>query len=351
MAPKDPCVYCHETTGVRNASKGSGGALQCGVCKNWAHYECTKLSEDAIKSFAMLIDLGVADKPYRCTACKGAISQFQASYNELKAVVSQMQTNMKETDSRVLVLEDKGATSTARMDRMEATVKGIQQNATSGTDVFEELAERERRSTNVIIFDVEECTSQDRKVREERDLGGLLQLFKEIDVDTTLDSVKLARREGEKKEGVTRPLKVVFRRKEDRDKVLSSSFKLARARDEVWQKVSIKADLTLKQRNLERELEKTAASKNLSRSKEELEEGRAWKVVGKRGEKVMRLVKLYQEEEVLDNGRVQKKNQAEGGWGQERNRKRGRRQSGSPTGHSSPASRRARILPIPFGDQ
>ena len=122
---------------------------------------------------------------------------------------------------------------------------------------------------------MEECTSQDRKVREERDLGGLLQLFKEIDVDTSLDSVKLARREGEKKEGVTRPLKVVFRRKEDRDKVLSSSFKLARARDEVWQKVSIKADLTLKQINLERELEKTAASRTLSRSKGELEEGRA----------------------------------------------------------------------------
>ena len=70
--------------------------------------------------------------------------------------------------------------------------------------------------------------------------------------------------------------------------MLSSSFKLARARDEAWQKVSIKADLTLKQRNLERDLEKSAASKNLTRSREEKEEGRAWKVVGKRGEKVMR---------------------------------------------------------------
>ena len=85
------------------------------------------------------------------------------------------------------------------MDRMEATVKDMQQNATSGTDVFEEMAERERRSTNVIIFDVKECTSQDRIVREERDLGGLLQLFEEIDVDTTLDSVKLARKEGRRR--------------------------------------------------------------------------------------------------------------------------------------------------------
>ena len=50
----------------------------------------------------------------------------------------------------------------------------------------------------------------------------------------TLDSVKLAKREGEKKDGAGRPLKVVFRRKEDRDRVLSNAYKLARARDETW---------------------------------------------------------------------------------------------------------------------
>ena len=37
---------------------------------------------------------------------------------------------------------------------MEATVKDIQQNASSGIDVFEELAERDRLATNIIIFDV-----------------------------------------------------------------------------------------------------------------------------------------------------------------------------------------------------
>ena len=275
------------------------------------------------------------------------MSQFQASYNELKAVVSALQTNLQETDNRVQALEDRNVTATAKIDRVEATVKDLQQNASSDTEVFEELAERERRSTNVIIFEVKESTSQGKREREERDLGGILQLFKEIDVDLTLDNVKLARREEEKKEGTIRPLKVVFQSKEDRDKVLSKSFKLAKAKEDVWRKVSIKADLTLKQRNLERNLEKSAASKNLLRSKEEIEEGRAWKVVGKRGEKVLRMVKLYPEEVVLESGHVQLKDQIEE-RGQVRTRKRGRRESGSP---SSPTSRRARILPSPFGDQ
>ena len=107
----------------------------------------------------------------------------------------------------------------------------------------------------------------------------------------------------------------------------------------------------MKQRDLEQDLVKSAASKNLTRTREEKEEGRAGKVVGKRGEKVLRLVKLYQEEEVMENGRVQLKEQAEGAGQQDRTRKRGRRESGSPSGQRSPDSRRARIQPVPFGDQ
>ena len=88
-----------------------------------------------------------------------------------------------------------------------------------------------RSSTNIIIHEVGESNSIDKKTREERDMGGLLQLFKESKVDTTLDDVKLVRREGEKKEGESRPLKVVFRKKEDRDRVLDNAltFNLAKS--------------------------------------------------------------------------------------------------------------------------
>ena len=138
--------------------------------------------------------------------------------------------------------------------------------------------------------------------------------------------------------------------------VLANAFNLAKSKEEVWRKVSLKVDLTKKQRNLERELEKTAASKNLARSQEEVQEKRAWKVVGKRGERVMRLVKLFPEEEVEEEtGHVKSRLEGrgeQGGRGEER-RKRGRRQSGSPVSPSSPSSRRAvrsRIQPSPFGD-
>ena len=43
--------------------------------------------------------------------------------------------------------------------------------------------------------------------------------------------------------------------------MLSNAYKLARAREEVWQNVSIKADLTRIQKDLETDLEKHSASK------------------------------------------------------------------------------------------
>ena len=57
--------------------------------------------------------------------------------------------------------------------------------------------------------------------------------------------MRLIRREGEKKEGESRPLKVVFKKKEDRDRVLANAFNLAKSREEVWRKVSLKSDLIL----------------------------------------------------------------------------------------------------------
>ena len=40
--------------------------------------------------------------------------------------------------------------------------------------MFEELVERERSSTNIIILEVGESNSSDKKTREERYMGGLL---------------------------------------------------------------------------------------------------------------------------------------------------------------------------------
>ena len=102
-------------------------------------------------------------------------------------------------------------------------------------------------------------------------------------------------------------MKVVLRRKEDRDLVLSNSHKLSHTDEEQWRKISVVSDLTKLQRKEEADLRRQASAKNLNRSKEEVEKGEAWKVVGKRGCKRIQLVQLFRDEIVLETGEVRMK--------------------------------------------
>ena len=185
-------------------------------------------------------------------------------------------------------------------------VDSLATSSSSSNGVWEELKERERREANLIIHNFQESTSADKKECEARDLSGLQKLFNLLGVRLEVaESVKFIRREGEKKSDQPRPLKVVMRRKVDRDIVLSNAHLLKNCSEELWRKVSVVSDLTKMQRQDEADLRKLAASKNLERSQEEVDKGLAWKVVGKRGNKRIQLVELYKDEIVLQTGEVQ----------------------------------------------
>ena len=109
----------------------------------------------------------------------------------------------------------------------------------------------------MIIHNVSESSSSDKKECEGRDLSGVQKLFNLISVKLDVgEAVKFVRREGEKNSNKSRPLKVVLRRKEDRDLVLSNSHKLSHCDEEQWRKISVVSDLTKLQRREEAELRK-----------------------------------------------------------------------------------------------
>ena len=200
----------------------------------------------------------------------------------------------------------------------------------SSSDVFEELKERERRETSIIIHRVLELNTGDKKDREDRDLRGVQQLFNMIGVDLEVsETVKFTRREGEVQPDQPRPLKVVLRRKDERDLILSNVYKLNKSDQESWRRVTVVSDLTRMQRSEEGDMRKLAASKKLISSQEEIDKGEAWKVVGKRGAKRLQLVKLYRDEIVTETGEVKLTQQVRG-------EKRGRSSGNSPSQVSRP---------------
>ena len=99
-----------------------------------------------------------------------------------------------------------------------------------------------------------------------------------------------------------RPLLAVMKSKSDRDEVLAAAPKLAKDDDEYFSKISIKADFTKNQRKEEASLYRQGEVKNLARSAEENAKNMAWKVIARRGERMVRLVELWEEEEVTAEG-------------------------------------------------
>ena len=312
------------------------------MCELWAHYECTGLVQATLEAYETLISSGDCDKPFKCSSCKTALNKFNADLNAMKVRMSNLESKQEEAGRKIEAVEVKQVATDTRITNLEEKVQEVVANSNSSKDVWEELKERERRETNLIIHNVIESTSSDKSEREARDLSGLQMLFNLLDVKLEVsDAVKFIRREGEKRSEVPRPLKVVLRRKEDRDLVLTNSFKLSRHADEHWRKISVVSDLTKLQRKDEADLRILAASKNLERSKEEVDKGQAWKVVGKRGNKRMQMVQLHKEEMVSETGEVRLKERTEGAG------KRIRSPGQSP---SRPKSRQ-RVNPGEFGDR
>ena len=344
MVVKYPCIFCHKSSGTANKpSAGSKGALQCGVCDLWAHYECTGLVQATIEAYEVLISSGDCDKPFKCSSCKSALNKFNADLNAMKVRMSSIETKQLESINKIESVEAKQATSDARIEKLENRLTEVASSSGSSREVWEELKERERRETSIIVHNVSESSIGDKKEREARELGGLQKLFNIVNVELDVsESVKFTRREGEKRDdGQPRPLKVVLRRKEEKELILANAHKLNKCSEEHWRKVSVVSDLTKMQRKDEADLRRQATSKNLTRSQEEIDKGEAWKVVGKRGSKRIQLVQLYQDEIVTETGEVRLREEMRG------RTKRGRSPGSSPSGPRT----RQRIEPGEFGDR
>ena len=96
----------------------------------------------------------------------------------------------------------------------------------------------------------------------------------------------------EKKNDSSRPLLLIFKARSDRDRLLDRAPRLSRHQDEEFRKISIVSDLTQKQRKLEQDMFKRAEKLNLERSSEMISKNLCHKVLGRRGERVLRQVEL-----------------------------------------------------------
>ena len=141
-------------------------------------------------------------------------------------------------------------------------------------------AEREKRSTNLIVYGVNEPTIENQK---EEDQAFVFSLLEEIGVTQRPKHIlRLGQRADEKK----RPMKLVMESENVKDLIMSRLGNLKNAED-AFKKISIREDYSREEREMVQEMVKKAAEKN------EAENTQEWKVRGtpKTGLRLVRITK------------------------------------------------------------
>ena len=172
-------------------------------------------------------------------------------------------------------VEAKVKTVEGKLDNMEQEIKEMKQNKRSEEstvidcvekvilartkDSIEEEAEKARRKTNVIVHGLPEFRALEASEREEDDFGLVASMLHEMKCDDveTAQTDRLGRRPEANDEAGThkpRPLKIVLKSEEQKIHVLTSAKNMRLIKDGDWKNVFLHADLTMKEREIRRQL-------------------------------------------------------------------------------------------------
>ena len=333
---KSDCPVCHKS--ARQIASNKSGSVQCAVCSLWYHLPCAKVEDGKLEMIYKCVEMGM-NSPWSCTVCETGLAKVAKDVKENRARIGNLETGVETLGAKQDQMVEKTRNQDTRMDLQDKRIKELEEHIRglqggSGEKVLEEINERGSRERNLLVHKCQESDAADDKDCKEDDMEGAQSLFDHLGLNMSVDNVLIGvRRLGQNRtDGQPRPLLLIFKRKEDRDMLIDRAPRLSRDQEEYWRNISVVADLTLKQRQMEQAMFKTAEELNLARTAEDQSKNLVHKVLGKRGERVLRQVQLRPGEVINEEGKVILEGEEEG---------RKRKRQNSPQG-ISPAARRVR---------
>ena len=146
-------------------------------------------------------------------------------------------------------------------------------------NIEEEIIWRERKKRQIIINGVNESNAPTGSARSEEDKASVANILEAMGCAEKFKDMKFTRRVGKASPASHRPICVGFIDESSRDQVLRYTGKL---KDSRLKDVNIQADLTRMQRQTFKDQLELVKHKNAT--KEGLQEGQEWRIVGPRGD-------------------------------------------------------------------
>jgi len=250
--PGGCCIKCNQTLGADSK------AVQCDLCGAWIHAVCEGFSDDVYDQINAVIG-SLNNFVYYCESnnCISRIKQLLYNYftsDKLDSVQPQITEQQDSLSKQMNDLSQKIADLSAKQQSLQQSVQNISSqivesasnmdtNTTHNTniatsrsalDIVDEMADRERRKQNIVVYNFPECA--DRKA----DIDAFQTLCSTVfKLDTNICK---AIRLGPKIANKHRPLLLIFEDIDDKSYLISRSHFLRRY--DQYNKVYIVPDRT-----------------------------------------------------------------------------------------------------------
>ena len=282
---KHPCGKCD--------AEVTGNSVCCNSCELWFHSGCVDgMSKDYFDNCKKMYEL-YGHSAFLCKVCRKVWTAMKKSIKELK-------DDMKGMADKIVVLEMEKEALAQKLERIEMKaekvsdrVVGVEKEVATGmekakeevkNDVKTEMALREEKGSNVVLYGVEETKEEDTEQWKAKEKQKVEDVFRHMGVETQGEFTIKYRAGRPRPEGAkARPVIINVADDEVRVNILRNAPKLARK--EETKRIYIAQDLTQQQQAEDRKNEiklKEEASKKMEEEKNG-GGGRKWIVVGGRG--------------------------------------------------------------------
>ena len=247
------CGKCHNTTGE------SDNAIQCDQCNLWFHVKCANIS---IKTYTQLSKL--ESFQWSCVGCKDIISRLKEENNQIKNenehfrhANESLKEENKNLKDRLIALEKK-------LEDIKIELKGDIINEVM--EEIKEIEDKKSREGNLVLYNVPESTSAQPRERLNNDGNFCEKLFVEGCLVNRQDfTISNVIRLGKKVENVKpRPILVKLQSSREKWSIIKNARNLKRCQQNGMNKISIALDLTIKEREKDKELRQELKAKKES---------------------------------------------------------------------------------------
>lgn len=243
--------------------------LKCDMCEMWHHTDCEGVPDSLYRAIQETDQGASQGLRWFCKKCNKFATGFMAGLNRLSMRQDALEEKVKDIEDHVAAKFKEVGQSQAELTR-----KVDNAVATSAKESLREMEDRELRKNNVIFFGIQECPDIDPEVRKLEDkkrvnntISGGLDCIAEVTQTYRLG----AKTSSDSKELKPRPLLVKLQNSQQAQNIIKSARKLKEHKDEKFQNITVKKDMTFLERE---EMRKLVLLRNQKREETETQRGK-----------------------------------------------------------------------------